>query len=84
MRKLFRPNHFLSLHCLSAAGTAKEEELRKSSIGISTIANSCAAGSKSVCSPGFGDHAMYEVELDGEVVNRSQRDKNTELQIINC
>jgi len=80
----YRPNHFLSLHCLSAAGTAKEEELRKSSIGISTIANSCAAGSKSVCSPGFGDHAMYEVELDGEVVNRSQRDKNTELQIIHC
>ena len=48
------------------------------------IANSCAANSKSVCSPGLGDHAMYEVDLDGEVVNRSQRDEVTESRIIHC
>ena len=59
MTTTFRPNHLLSLHCLSAAARGEEEN-----IGISSIANSCAANSKSVCSPRLGDHAMYEVKLE--------------------
>ena len=83
---LFRPNHLLSLHCLSAAARDEEDDLGNANIGISTIANSCAANSKSVCSPGIGGHAMYEVDLDREVVNRCQRDEGaaTELRIIHC
>ena len=84
---LFRPNHLLSLHCLSAAARGEEDDLENANIGISSIANSCAANSKSVCSPATGGHAMYEVDLDREqVINRSQRDEGAarELRIIHC
>ena len=84
---LFRPNHLLSLHCLSAAARGEEDDLGNANIGISCIANSCAANSKSVCSPGTVGHAMYEVDLDREqVINRSQRDEGAarELRIIHC
>jgi len=74
-----RPNHLLSLHCLSAAAERTEEQLGKANIGISSIANSCAANSKSVCSPGLGDHAMYEVDLE-----RSPEGTVTELRIDHC
>ena len=72
--KIFRPNHILSLHCLSAAARREEEN-----IGISSIANSYAANSKSVCSPRLGDHAMYEVKLD-----KSPGGAATELKIAHC
>ena len=72
--KIFRPNHILSLHCLSAAARGEEEN-----IGISSIGNSSAANSKSVCSPRLGDHAMYEVKL-----HKSSEGAATELKIANC